>query len=382
VVGGSTPKTGVAEYWGGDIPWVTPADLSRLGSHYISDTPRKITSHGLAKSGARLLPAESVLFSSRAPIGHVAINLIPMATNQGFKSLVPDVSRLDPKYLFWWLRANTSFLQGLGVGATFKEVSKTIVSAVRIPLPPLPEQRRIASILDQADALRTKRCELLATVRASRGSAFRTYFGDIWSDSSEWHRQPIRSLAVKYSDGPFGSNLKSSHYEESGVRVIRLQNIGVNEFVDNDQAYVSPTHFETIRNHECLPGDVLIGTLGEPNLRACIQPSWLAQAVNKADCVQFRADTSKVLPDYVVGLLNSASTVSRAGRLVLGQTRGRISMGRLGTFAVPVPDLALQHEYSRVIALIAELEADHTTHLTLLDELFASLQHRAFRGEL
>jgi type I restriction enzyme, S subunit len=142
VVGGATPKTGEPTYWDGEIDWATPKDLSNLNSAYIRSTPRKLTDVGLQSCSAALLPADSVLLSSRAPIGHVAINTVPMATNQGFKSLIPDKSQVDSKYLFYWLRANNNYLQSLGRGATFKEVSKRIVQKITVPLPPLEEQRR------------------------------------------------------------------------------------------------------------------------------------------------------------------------------------------------------------------------------------------------
>jgi type I restriction enzyme S subunit len=89
IVSGATPKTKVAAYWDGDIPWATPKDVSTLEGREIPDTPRKLTPAGLEACGATALPAGSVLFSSRAPIGHVAINTVPMVTNQGFQELHP-----------------------------------------------------------------------------------------------------------------------------------------------------------------------------------------------------------------------------------------------------------------------------------------------------
>lgn len=99
IVGGATPSTSVDDYWDGNICWATPKDLSDLDGHYINNTPRKITPSGLASCASEVLPAGSVLFSSRAPIGHVAVNTVPMATNQGFKSFVPAPEKLDAKFL-------------------------------------------------------------------------------------------------------------------------------------------------------------------------------------------------------------------------------------------------------------------------------------------
>jgi len=101
IVSGATPKTSVEQYWGGGLPWVTPTDLSRLEGVYIGSTTRTLTKAGFKSCASSLLPANSVLLSSRVPIGLVAINTIPMATNQGLKSLVPNHSQVDSKFLYW-----------------------------------------------------------------------------------------------------------------------------------------------------------------------------------------------------------------------------------------------------------------------------------------
>ena len=111
-------------------------------------------------------------------IGLVAVNSRPMASNQGFKSLIPDKRRLDSKFLFHWLKAKTSFLQSLGNGATFKEISKSVVERIEIPLPPLDEQRRIAAILDKADALRRKRKRAIALLDDLGHAVFRKMFSN------------------------------------------------------------------------------------------------------------------------------------------------------------------------------------------------------------
>ncbi len=382
VVSGATPKSSVDSYWGGDVAWATPADLSRLPSAYISDTPRKITQAGLKSCAATLLPPNSVLLSSRAPIGHVAINTVPMATNQGFKSLVPETSRLDAKFLYHWLVAKREYLQSIGNGATFKEVSKSVVSRVEIPLPPLDEQRQIAAILDKADSLRQKRKQAIALLDSLTQSIFLEMFGDPATNPNRYPLKSVAELAQRISDGPFGSNLKSSHYVENGVRVIRLQNIGVGAFVDNDTAFISEEHFDSLKRHECLPGDVLIGTLGDPNLRACQQPPWLGRALNKADCLQFRPNLRLLLPKYFVTLLNLKSTVSLAQNLVLGQTRGRISMGRLRGLMLPIAPLREQERFTDRLRYLEKLKKAHLLEEDGAGDLFASLQQRAFAGEL
>jgi type I restriction enzyme S subunit len=156
VVSGATPQTDVPEFWDGDVNWVTPKELSGLGSIYIGATERRITQAGLQSCAASVLPVGAVLFSSRAPIGHTAICAAPMATNQGFKSFIPKAARLDAHYLLQWLRMRRSFLEGLGTGATFKEVSKAVVARIQISVPPLEHQVAFADRLRKAHELGTQ----------------------------------------------------------------------------------------------------------------------------------------------------------------------------------------------------------------------------------
>lgn len=224
IVSGATPKTGVADFWGGDVPWATPADLSKLnGAAYISATPRNLTQAGVRGCATRILPAGSVLLSSRAPIGHVAINTVPMATNQGFKSLVPSPD-LDAKFLYHWIKSKTVYLQSLGNGATFKELSKRTVEQIQIPFPPLPEQRRIAAILDHADALRDKRRRVLSLFDPLVEAIFRSMFGGVQASAV------VEDVAAKMRTGPFGSQLLHSEFVDEGIAVLGLDNVVENEF--------------------------------------------------------------------------------------------------------------------------------------------------------
>ena len=121
VVGGSTPDTNVSDYWGGDIPWLTPEDLARDHSQYVSEGRRNITEQGYVSCSTQLVPAGTILFTSRAPIGYVAIARQPVCTNQGFKSFVLPAG-ISSKYLYWYLRWATPLIRKMGSGTTFAEI--------------------------------------------------------------------------------------------------------------------------------------------------------------------------------------------------------------------------------------------------------------------
>ena len=149
IVNGGTPRSKLAEYWGGSAQWLTPKDMGCMAGREIGKTPRTITELGLANSAARLIPEKSVILSTRAPIGHLAINALPMAFSQGCRGLVPKEG-LDHLFLYYFLYANRLALQELGTGTTFRELSASNLKSFQIVLPPPEEQRRIIAALDEA----------------------------------------------------------------------------------------------------------------------------------------------------------------------------------------------------------------------------------------
>ena len=174
-------------------------------------------------------------------------------------------------------------------------------------------------------------------------------FGDPVTNPMGWERETIRGVAKRISDGPFGSNLKSEHYAPEGIRVIRLQNIGVSKFIDADKAFIPLKHYEKLKKYTCRAGDVVIGTLGEPNLRACIVPEYIERAINKADCVHFVPDENKVNGLFVCHYLNQPETLVLAGGSIHGQTRARISMSQVALLSIFLPPLSLQTQFAAFV---------------------------------
>ncbi len=268
-------------------------------------------------------------------------------------------------------------------GATRPKLTKGNAERMPIPFPALPEQKRIAAILDKADRLRRQRRFAQTLSDSFLQSVFIKMFGDPFLNPHEWKPKTLRSVAEKISDGPFGSDLKSEHYQDSGFRVIRLQNIGVGEMIDNDRSYVSREHFDSVLSrHRCVPGDVIIGTMGEPNLRAMILPESIEEAMNKADCVQFRPNKSFVNSAFICWLLNMPGTLTLASGSILGQTRSRISMGRVAELRLPIPPLPLQEKFAAIVQKFERIRRQQREATRQAEHLFQTLLHRAFRDEL
>lgn len=373
VVGGATPKSGVAEYWDGEIAWATPKDLADLDGKEIADTPRKITDRGLRSCAAEQLPPGSVLFSSRAPIGHIAINSAPMATNQGFKSFIPGPN-LDASFLYWWLDANRERLQAMGNGATFKEVSKAVVERIALPLPPLPEQRRIAAILDQADALRRLRRQSLSRLSDLGQSIFFEMFGDLRSNTRRWATEKLGNLC----DLVRGSSPRpQGDPRYFGGPVPRLMIADITR----DGRRVRPTIDSlTIegakRSRPMKSGDVVLAVSGAVGLPAILE----IDACIHDGFVGFRELSAAILPDFLYHFLLVQRVANSAKGT--GAIWKNLTTDQVRDFDIPCPPLSQQKQF---IARLTEAEYKSDSfadHLLALDALFTSLQHRAFRGEL
>lgn len=202
IVGGSTPKTNESSCWDGEHFWVTPAELD--GAKYISSTSRKITDEGVKLAHLQLLPSGTVLLSSRAPIGKVAITKIPMYCNQGFKNLVCS-NKLNNEYAYWFLYHNTEYLNSLGTGATFKEISKRVVEQIPIPVPPISEQEHIVAELDLLSGVIEKKRLQLKELDNLAQSIFYDMFGDPVGNDKGWNIVKFADGCVEIGDGLHGT---------------------------------------------------------------------------------------------------------------------------------------------------------------------------------
>ncbi|WP_298942724.1 restriction endonuclease subunit S [uncultured Microbacterium sp.] len=373
VVGGATPKTSEPAYWDGDIPWVTPAEISRLSGHYIESTERTISSDGLSRSGVQILPTGSVLLSSRAPIGLVAINRIPVGTNQGFKSLIPS-DRIESNFLFWWLKSHTKLLQSKGRGATFLELSKAEVERIEIPLPPLPEQRRIAAILDEADALRAQ----LESARQRSRLLTDSLFNHIVEGAADF--VPLGQV-VTLITGPFGSSVHREDYVVGGVPLINPSHI-VDGYIRSDVSVtVSGAKAEQLSAFSLQPGDVVLGRRGEMGRAAVVRPND-APALCGTGTMVLRSPLTSQSGGLLARLLRTPRYVSELTAAASGVTMLNLSQSAVGGLLIPRPTAQLEAEVGVLDESTSAFIRDLDRRLHEANALFDSLQHRAFRGEL
>ena len=274
----------------------------------------------------------------------------PMTSVLGtMQALIPNPN-VERDYLLYLVR---SLRLGEGFsGSTIPHIYFKDYGKIEVPLPSLEAQKRIVSQLglieaqiEQAEAQTTQLDQLVK-------SRFVEMFGDPVVNPKGWDVSTIKKTAITYGDGPFGSNLKSADYVLSGVRVIRLGNIMRGEFSEKDQSYVSYEKFESLRKYECIPGEVVIATLGDPILRACIVPDFGVPSIHKADCMYYETNKEMVLPVFAMCAINQPSMLQRALLDSHGQTRARINSTQAGNLPMILPPMDLQQEFADFAAQV------------------------------
>jgi type I restriction enzyme S subunit len=363
LVNGATPDTKVREYWGGKHAWITPAEMGGLDSPFISMSRRTLSDKGLASCSATMVPPKTVILSSRAPIGHLVINEVPMATNQGCKSLIPK-DGLDFSFLYYYLKANVEVLESLGTGTTFKELSGTQLKTVEIPMPPLDEQKRIVALLDAATARVAELTACYEQARTHANNLFTSASREAFESNPDWPvktigdvcavldslRKPITKRDRTSGDYPYYGATGIVDYVGDYIfdeRLVLVGEDGAKWDAGDRTAFIAEGKF-WVNNHahvlRCKPG-VLVD-------------SWLTHYLTMSD-----------LKRYVSGL-----------------TVPKLNQGSLVSIAIPVPPL---EEQERIVghldsmkAKTSEMVATYDAKLTAAKNLRQSFLESAFEGKL
>ena len=251
VVSGTTPKTNCEEYWGGDIDWITPAEITE-DTYVINESVRKITHQAVIDTGLKPFPLGTVILSSRAPIGKVAIAGKEMYCNQGFKNFICS-EQISNIYLYWFLKGNTKYLNSLGRGATFKEISKPIIEDIEINLPSMNEQLKRAETLKKCSSIIDLYKQQLGKLDDLIKARFVELFGDPIYNEKVWDTNTIEDVCKEIYGGGTPSKSHSEYYENGNIPwvsskdmktdVLEDSQIHINQLgVDNSTAKLVPAN--------------------------------------------------------------------------------------------------------------------------------------------
>ncbi|MEO8197833.1 MAG: restriction endonuclease subunit S [Thermoanaerobaculia bacterium] len=294
----------------------------------------------------------------------------------------PSLSR-DYLSHFLLLPESVAWANSRATGANLPRLSPRILAGMQLPLPPLPEQRRIAEVLDRAEALRTKRRAALGELDTLTQSIFIEMFGD--ASRVQWPLMTIAGIAAAspgaIRTGPFGSQLLHSEFVDQGIAVLGIDNVVQNRFQWSERRFITESKYQELKRYTVRPGDVLITIMGTCG-RCAVVPEEIPLSVNTKHLCCVTLDQKKCLPLFLQSyFLHHPIARDYLSRKVKGAIMEGLNMGVIREMPVPLAPLKLQREYARRLAAIGSLHGSADSALAGLDALFASLQHRAFRGE-
>jgi type I restriction enzyme S subunit len=396
---GGTPKRGIADYYGGDIPWVKSGDLN---DSILNSCEEYITALGLEKSSAKLFKPETLLIALYgATIGRLSILNFEAATNQAVCGItLPE--NVDVKYLFYYLLSIRQKLIDQGKGGAQPNINQQIIKETVVPLAPLDQQKRIVAKIEElfshidagVEGLKKTR-RLLKQYRQSVLKAAVT--GELTREWREENKDKLESVSVllerileqrkakgKYKEsveyrfegelppipstwmwvrpeqianaddyalaiGPFGSNLKVSDYRDEGVPLVFVRNIRSHNYDKETAKYVTPEKAEELKAHSVSGGDVLITKMGEPPGDASIYPKTEPDAIITADCIKWRLSSLIDCSELYVHIVNSQLIRDQIVQRTKGVAQKKISLGTFRSIAFPLPPVEEQREILWVI---------------------------------
>ena len=369
---GKTPSRSVPEYWGGDLPWVTISDFA--AGRTVTTTKEKITQIGAAESRSKRIPRGTLLLSFKLSLGKRTIAGCDLFTNEAIAALhILDHDAADRDYLYWAL-GSIDYDRIVDRAAKGKTLNKAKLKLLRIPLPPLAEQKRIAGILDAADALRAKRREALTQLDILLQSIFLDMFGDPVTNPMGWEVSRLADVVEFHA----GSSLPSGEDfvgQDGGYLNLKVSDLNAPE---NTTRIVSSKLWSTDRGN---------GTIAPE--RATVFPKrGGAIGTNKKRLL----DSAAILDPNLMAV----SAGERLHHLFLyrwfftfdlvditsGSTVPQLNKRDLSPLPIQIPPIPLQRRFAAIVESVEQQKATQRTHLAELDTLFASLQSRAFQGDL
>lgn len=354
IVSGSTPKTNIAEFWDGDVKWITPAELDE-NTYIITDSVRKITNLAMQKTGLTAFPAGTVILSSRAPIGKVAIAGCKICCNQGFKNFICSEIVYN-KYLYWFLKYNTAYLNSLGRGATFKEISKSIVSSIEIDLPSLEEQQRVVDNIEKIStiiALRKKEISILDDLIKAR---FVEMFGNPAGKMNNYPKKRFDELCENLDSKrkPITASVRESgnypYYGASGI-------------VD----YVADYIFDE---------DILL--VSEDGANLLMRSTPIAFSVSGKVWVNNHAHVVRFKNIYMQKYIEVYFSMIDISDQITGSAQPKLNQAKLNALEFALPEDALLLEYYDFVTQIDKSKATVQKALDETQLLFDSLMQQYF----
>jgi type I restriction enzyme S subunit len=394
--GGGTPSTTNPALWNGNIPWTRSAAIK---SRYITKGEKMITIEGLENSATNLVPKDNLLIASRVSIGNVGINKIDIAISQDLTGIIVDTAKADVEYLYWFLSKSKQLLVSLAQGSTIQGITKEDLKNIELPLPPLTEQKKIASILSKVDELIHKSEEIIEqTQRLKKGltqtlltkgvghKSFKTVkflYGKELAIPEEWQVQRIDSLVRDKNDiktGPFGSSLKKEFFVSKGYKIYGQEQV-ISDNFEIGNYYIPEDLFIKMKNYEIRPMDVLISLVGTHG-KVSVVPSNIERGIINPRLLKVTFDQSVALPEFMKIVLSSKLTDMQIQRLSHGLTMDILNLGLMKKIIFFVPSVAEQQRIVNIISTVENLLSKYQDYLQRLSILEKGLMQKLLTGKI
>lgn len=369
IVSGSTPKTSVTSYWDGNIKWITPAELNE-DTFYIMDSVRHITEEGKEKTGLSYLPTGTVILSSRAPIGKTAIAGCEMCCNQGFKNLICS-DAIYNEYLYFFLKSKTDYLNSLGRGATFKEISKSIVESIEIPLPEVNQQKEIAEKFKKLEQLISLRKQQLAKL----DELVKAQFANTFENDANFHTDYMENLSEFVTVGI--ANSATHAYAEHGVVMLRNQNIKENHLDDTELVYIEPKFADKYKSKKLEANDILVTRTGYPGI-ACVVPQKYAGSQTFTTLIIRLKKETNVSSCYICHYINSSHGKKYVSGTKVGVAQQNFGAKVLAKMPVIVPPIELQNQFATFVERVDQQKQTVQQSLDKLELMKKALMQEYF----
>jgi len=387
VIGGGTPSTNNFEYWEGDIPWITPKDLSGYNKRYISKGSRNISMLGLKNSSSRILPKGSVLLTSRAPIGYIAIAKNEVCTNQGFKSLVLKEGN-DSQFFYYLLKNNIEYIKNMSSGSTFSEISGTQVKNLEFEIPPLETQRKIAKVLSAFDDKIELNNKINENLEQQAQAIFKSWFIDFepfgGKMPNDWSLVPLKNIA----DFIGGYSYKGNELQNSNCAMATIKNFGRNGgFKLDGFKEIIPTNIKS--EQEVKIFDIVVAHTDLTQNADVIGNAEILLSCGKYEKIIFSMDLVKVLPKQknlhfiLATMLKNKNFKNHCLGYINGTTVLHLSKKALPDYIINIPkDLNTLLPLEELLKNIYVLIANNLNENIKLTNLRDTLLPKLMSGEL
>lgn len=373
---GKTPARANADYWGIGYPWLSIADMNQ--GLKLSETKEQITDCAVKETNIKVVPKGTVLFSFKLSIGKIGVTQIPMYTNEAIAALpILDERRLCKEYLVYALsRIDASKTTDRAVmGAT---LNKKKLAELKIPLPPLAEQKRIAAILDKADAIRRKRQQAIQLADEFLRSVFLDMFGDPVTNPKGWEVKLLKDIS-RIQIGPFGTQLHKEDYIQGGIPIINPTHIVRGHIVSKDDFTITAAKHASLPEYHLDIGDIIMGRRGEMGRCAVIstnEKGWLCGTGS----LFIRPSKKGVFSEYLNRLLASDAIKKHLESECQGATMPNLNKTIVGNIQIPVPSDEALNQFS---AIKEKIIGTKNLYLSFSREkMFESLSQKTFSGKL